>query len=417
MVEKTLQAMQQGGIQDHVGFGFHRYSTDRQWLVPHFEKMLYDQALLATAFVEAYQATGQENYSLTARHVFAYVIRDMTSPKGGFFTAEDADSEGQEGKFYLWTTKEIERILSGEDSSLFVKAFNIVYRGNFNDDVTGGEVGPNIPHLSKSLEQIASDYGIPLLKIKKRLDSTRQKVFEHRDKRVHPRKDDKILSDWNGLMVAALSQGARVFDEPAYSYAAKRAVDFILSNMLDPNGRLFHRYRDGEAAIPGNIDDYAFLVHGLLELYQTTFETKYLKQALTLNQHLIDHFWDNEHGGFYFTADDGEQLLTRQKEIYDGAVPSGNSIAMLNLLHLSRITGDTTLEEKAAHIGYAFNSEVRQSPSAYTQLMIALNFAVSPSYEVVITGQPSTPDTLEMSLCVEYSLYSEPSDIIRPDEF
>jgi uncharacterized protein len=395
MVKKTLQAMQHGGIQDHVGYGFHRYSTDRQWLVPHFEKMLYDQALLATAFIEAYQATGQENYSLTARNVFTYILRDMTSPQGGFYTAEDADSEGQEGKFYLWTMKEIEHILSHEDSSLFVKAFNIEDRGNFNDEVTG-EKGTNIPHLIKSLEQMASDSGIPSLEIRKRLDSARQKVFEHRDKRVHPRKDDKILTDWNGLMIAALSQGARVFDEPAYSNAAKQAVDFVLSNMLDPNGRPFHRYRDGEAAIPGNIDDYAFLIYGLLELYQTIFETKYLKQALTLNQHLIDHFWDNEQGGFYFTADDGEQLLTRQKEIYDGAVPSGNSIAMLNLLHLSRITGDATLEEKAAHIGYAFNSEVRRSPSAYTQLMIALNFAVSPSYEIVITGQSSTPDTLKM---------------------
>jgi uncharacterized protein len=221
-------------------------------------------------------------------------------------------------------------------------------------------------------------------------------VFEHRDKRVHPRKDDKILTDWNGLMVAALSRGARVFDEQKYTYAAKRAVDFVLDNMLDPNGQPFHRYRDGEAAIPGNIDDYAFLIHGLLELYQTTFETKYLKQALTLNRHLIDHFWDNEQGGFYFTADDGEQLLTRQKEVYDGAVPSGNSIAMLNLLHLSRITGDAALEEKAVRLSNAFNSEVSRSPSSYTQLMTALDFAVGSSYEVVITGEPSTLDTLEM---------------------
>jgi hypothetical protein len=396
MVEKTLQAMRHGGIYDHIGFGFHRYSTNQQWLMPHFEKMLYDQAMLAMVYTETYQATGKEEYAQTAREILAYVLRDMTAAEGGFYSAEDADSEGEEGKFYLWTYDEINRILDSEKVNLFINVFNVEESGNFTDEITGRKTGRNILHLTKSFDQIALELNVSVPELQKHLEAIRQKLFAYRDKRVHPHKDDKILTDWNGLMVAALATGARVFDEPRYASAAKSAVDFILNNMLASSGQLLHRYRDGEAALPAHVDDYAFLIHGMLELYETTFEVDYLKRALELNEYLIGHFWDDKNGGFYFTADDSDDLLVRQKEIYDGAIPSGNSIAMLNLIRLGRITANAGLEEKAAKIGRAFFENIRQSPSAYTQLMIALDFSTGPSYEVVILGDSRANDTKEM---------------------
>ena len=396
MVEKTLQAMRRGGMYDHIGFGFHRYSTDQRWLVPHFEKMLYDQSLLAMAYIETFQVTGGKEYSQAAREIFAYVLRDMTAADGGFYSAEDADSEGEEGKFYLWTYEEVKRILAPEEASFIARVFNVEENGNFTDEVSGSKTGRNIFHLITPLNKIASEFNVPLPELQGHLESVRRKLFAYRDNRIHPHKDDKILADWNGLMVAALAKGARVFEEPGYASAAKNAVDFILRNMLASDGRLLHRYRDGEAAIPAHLDDYVFLIHGMLELYETTSDVDYLKRALRLNEYLLEHFWDDKNGGFYFTADDGEGLIARQKEIYDGAMPSGNSIAMLNLLRLGRITANPGLEEKAARIGRAFFENVRQSPSAYTQLMIAVDFAVGPSYEVVITGDPRAEDTREM---------------------
>jgi len=396
MVEKTLRTMRRGGMYDHIGFGFHRYSTDRRWLVPHFEKMLYDQALLAAAYAEAFQATGKEEYAQTAHQVLTYVMRDMTSPEGGFYSAEDADSEGEEGKFYLWTYDEIRRTLDVDEAGLFLKVFNIEENGNFTDEAAGTKKGRNIPHLSISLETISSELNVPMPELDERLESARRKLFAHRQRRVHPHKDDKVLTDWNGLMVAALAKAARVLEEPRYAVAARSAVDFVLNTMLAPDGRLLHRYRDGEAALPAHADDYAFLVHGLLELYGATFDVDYLERALCLNKHLMEHFWDEESGGFYFTADDGEELLLRQKQAYDGALPSGNSVAMLNLLRLGRITADPDFEEKAARIGRAFFESVRQSPAAHSQLMVAVDFAVGPSYEVVIAGDSRASDTREM---------------------
>ena len=416
MVEKTLQAMRCGGICDHLGFGFHRYSTDGKWLVPHFEKMLYDQAMLAMAYTETFQATGKEEYAQTAKEIFTYVLRDMTSPEGGFYSAEDADSEGEEGKFYLWTYDEIKQILVSDEADLFIKIFNIKENGNFSDEVSGSKLGSNIPHLTKTFDQIASELNVSLLEIQKRLESIRQKLFAFRDKRVHPLKDDKILADWNGLMVAALAKGARVFDNLEYSRAAKRAADFIIKNMLTSEGKLLHRYRDGEAAMPAHVDDYAFLVQGMLELYETTFDVDYLKRALKLNEYLVDHFWDDKSGGFYFTRDDGEDLLIRQKDIYDGAIPSGNSIAMLNLLRLARITGDSSLEEKAAMIGRAFFENVRQSPSAYTQLMMAADFALGPTYEVVIIADSRNQDAKEMLKTINRRFMPNKVVIFLPSE-
>jgi len=396
IVEKTLQAMRYGGIYDHIGFGFHRYSTDQQWLVPHFEKMLYDQALLAVAYTEAYQVTKKTEYAETAREIFTYVMRDMTSPEGAFYSAEDADSEGEEGKFYLWTNDEIQKVLSQERADLAARLFSITADGNFADEVSGRKLGRNILHLTRSVDELASELSMSALELRARIDEIRWELFGYREKRVHPHKDDKILTDWNGLMIAALAKGAQVFNEPSYAIAAKQAADFILKNVRTSEGRLLHRYRGGEAALTANVDDYVFLIYGLLELYEATFELHYLVTALGLDEDLIQHFWDNDSGGFYFAADDGERLLVRQKEIYDGAVPSGNSVAMLNLLRLGRLTASADFGEKAVKIGRAFNGNVSQTPSAYTQLMVAIDFAVGPSCEVVIAGGSQSNDTIQM---------------------
>jgi len=401
MVEKTLQAMRYGGIYDQVGFGFHRYSTDRQWLVPHFEKMLYDQALISMAYIEAFQATGKEEYAQSANEIFDYVLRDMTAPDGGFYSAEDADSEGEEGKFYLWTYAEITQILTPDEADLSTKVFNIRQNGNFADETPGSQLGRNILHLTKPLKEIASELNVLELELREHLESIRRKLFAYRNKRIHPNKDDKILTDWNGLMAAALAMGARVLIEPRYTASAEQSIGFIFDKMFSTEGQLLHRYRDGEAALPAHLDDYAFLIQAMLELFETTFDVDYLKKALKLNEYLLKHFWDDKNGGFYFTADDGEHLLIRQKEIYDGAVPSGNSIAMLNLLRLARMTANYDLEQKASKIGRAFFDKVRKSASAYTQLMIAVDFAVGPSYEVVIAGDPQAGDTGKMLRTVQ----------------
>jgi len=416
MVEKTLQAMRHGGIYDHLGFGFHRYSTDARWLVPHFEKMLYDQAMLAMAYTEAYQATGKEEYAQTAHDIFSYVLRDMTAPEGGFYSAEDADSEGEEGKFYLWTREEIQKILSGEVADLAIKVFNIGEGGNFASEVAGMKTGNNILHLTESLTELASHLSMSVPVLKKHMESIRQKLFAYREKRIHPHKDDKILTNWNGLMIAALAKGAQVFNEPRYATAANRAADFILNNLTTPDGRLIHRYRDGQAALSAHIDDYAFLIYAMLELYEITFDVSYIHRALEMNRDLINHFWDDNSGGFYFTADDSEGLLLRQKEIYDGAIPSGNSVAMLNLLRLGRLTANSDFERKAARIGQAFSGNVWQSPSAYSQLMVALDFALGPSYEVVIAGDSRANDTREMLGAIRGRFIPNKVIILRPTE-
>jgi hypothetical protein len=396
MVEKTLQEMRRGGIYDHVGFGFHRYSTDARWFLPHFEKMLYDQAMLSMAYSEAYQATGKEEYNRTAQEIFTYVLRDMTAPGGGFYSAEDADSEGEEGKFYLWSDDQIRGVLGKDEADLIAQVFNVEKEGNFDEEATGRRTRGNILYLDSSLNEIAFLLGLPVSEIEKRVEEAREKLFKAREKRIHPHKDDKILTDWNGLMIAALARGAQAFDEPKYAEAAERAVSFILKNMRKPDGRLLHRYRDGEAGIQANLDDYAFLVWGLVELYEATFEVEYLKTALDLNGQLIKHFGDDQGGGFYFSADDGEDLIVRQKEIYDGAIPSGNSVSMLNLLRLGRITAISVFDKKAAQIGRSFSKIVKQYPSAHTQFMVALDFGLGPSYEVVIAGNPEAEDTKAM---------------------
>jgi len=415
MVERTLQKMRLGGICDHVGFGFHRYSTDARWLVPHFEKMLYDQALLAIAYIDAYQATRKDEYRETAREIFTYVLRDMTAPEGGFYSAEDADVEGEEGKFYIWKEEEIRQVLPADEADLIINAFGVEPSGNFAEEATGNKTGTNILFLGKPLFELADGRGVTEADLRKRIESARLRLFAAREKRVRPHKDDKILTDWNGLMIAALAKGARVLDEPVYADAAIRAIRFILAKLRDSNGRLMHRYRDGEAAVPGFLDDYAFLIWGLVELYETTFDVLYLRTALGLNSDLLEHFWDEESGGLYFTADDAENLLVRKKEIYDGAVPSGNAVTMLNLLRLGRMTADPELERRAARIAQAFSATVQQSPAAYTQLLVAVDFALGPSCEVVIVGDLHADDTQAMLKALRGQFAPISVVLFRPD--
>ena len=386
MAEKTLSEMRKGGIYDHIGYGFSRYSTDREWLVPHFEKMLYDQALLVMAYTEAYQVTKKNFYKDTADEILTYIMRDMTSVEGGFYSAEDADSEGEEGRFYVWTTDEIKEIL-GNDADIFLKFFNVKEEGNWIDSVHGKKSNTNILHTTKSFKEFADELGLSEQEFKEKLEGARQKLFAEREKRIHPYKDDKILTDWNGLMISAFAKATQVLKKKIYSETAAKAADFILLKMYDDNGRLLHRYREGEAAIYGNADDYSFFIAALLDLYETTFEVKYFKQALRLNDDFIKHFWDNEGGGFYFTPDYGEKLIVRQKEIYDGAVPSGNSVAMLNLLRIARITAETKYEEKAELINKTFSTPISKYPSGFTQFLIALDFAIGPSKEIIISGK------------------------------
>ena len=415
MVEKTLQAMRLGGMFDHIGFGFHRYSTDEKWLVPHFEKMLYDQALLTMAYVEMYEVTGQEEYRKTADEVLAYVLRDMTSPEGGFYSAEDADSEGEEGKFYLWEEGEIRQVLPMEEAEIIIQAFNLEKRGNFREELTGEKTGRNILYMRRPINELASELGLEQEELLQRLEPARKKLFEVRERRPRPHRDEKILTDWNGLMIAALAKAARVSNNADYSTAAAAAAGFILSKMRDREGRFYHRFGDGEMAIPGFLDDYAFCIWGLVELYETTFDVDYLKAALEMTEKMIQHFWDEEHGGFYVTADDGETLLVRRKEIYDGAIPSGNSVAMLNLLRLGRITTRQELEKKAIRIGRVFSKDIEQSPASYTQLMMALDFELNVSYEIIVAGDLQSEDTKAMLKALRRTYIPNKVLVHRPD--
>jgi uncharacterized protein YyaL (SSP411 family) len=421
MAEKTLQQMRLGGLFDQVGFGFHRYSTDAHWLLPHFEKMLYDQAMLAMAYLECYQATCKKEHAQTAREIFTYVLRDMTSLEGGFYSAEDADSEGEEGLFYLWTTDEIKAVLGKDDGEFFMELFNLNEEGNFAEEASGKKTRNNIPHLKKSLGELAREKSLPRDKLMDRWEEARRKLFAVREKRIHPLKDDKILTDWNGLMIAALAKGAAVLDEAAYIQAAEKAVDFVWEKLRDGEGRLLKRYRQGEAGLPAHLDDYAFMVWGLLELYETTFTVDYLHKAIELNEQMVSSFWDQEKGGFYFTTDSLGDLLIRTREIYDGAIPSGNSVAAFNLIRLGRMTANPEFEKKALAIGRAFSQQISQVPLGHTHFLSALNFAFGPSNEVVVAGKPEADDTKLMirALRQNYSPHKvvlfRPSDSNSPD--
>jgi uncharacterized protein YyaL (SSP411 family) len=415
MVERTLEKMRIGGVYDHVGFGFHRYSTDERWFLPHFEKMLYDQALLLMAYAEAYQATGRAAYRRTAREIATYVLRDMTDEQGGFYSAEDADSEGEEGKFYVWREDELRELL-GDDTDFVVEAFGVAPGGNWREEASGHRPGSNILFLQEAPPAVAKKRGESEEVFYERWEAIRARLFGEREKRIHPYKDDKVLTDWNGLMIAALAIASRALGEPSYARAATKAADFVMTRMEAPGGGLYHRYRDGEAGVTSMVDDYAFFVWGLLECYETTFDTEYLARALHYNDYLMEHFWDEDAGGLYFTSGAGEELIVRSKEIYDGAIPSGNSVAMLNLLRLSRMTARTGYAERAGELGSAFRERVARGASAFTMMMAAVDFATGPSVEIVIAGHSGRDDSRRMLDEINRNYIPRKVVVFRPEE-
>jgi uncharacterized protein YyaL (SSP411 family) len=420
MVEKTLQAMRFGGIFDHIGFGFHRYSTDQTWLVPHFEKMLYDQAMLAIAYIEAYQATKDPLYRQTAKEIFTYVLRDMVSEKGGFYSAEDADSEGIEGKFYVWDYNELQALLEKEELEFFVKIYNIKQEGNYREEATQEPTGMNISHLNSPFNELASELKLSTDNFMKNIENIRKKLFIEREKRIHPHKDDKILTDWNGLMIAALALGGYVFKESIYIDAAEKGLNFILKNLRDEDGRLLHRFREESAELLAFIDDYAFLIWGILNLYEATLDVKYLELAIEMMDDQFQYYWDNEIGAFYFTSNDAEKLITRRKEIYDGAIPSGNSVAMLNMLRLSQLTGEQEYEKKADILGRVFAENIKNSALGFTYFLSAIDFVLGPTFSLVISGDTNKDDTkflldiIRNNYLPNKALLFRPTDIDSP---
>lgn len=396
MVEQTIRSMRQGGVYDHIGYGFHRYSTDRFWLVPHFEKMLYDQAMMAIACLETFQVTHNDVYSRIAEEIFTYVLRDMTAPNGGFYSAEDADSEGHEGKFYVWTHTEILATLGGEDGALFCAAYNIREDGNFADEATSAQTGENIPHLRTPLSEVAAAQGIDTDELRMRLSIMRTHLFDVRENRIHPLKDDKVLADWNGLMIAAFAIGGKVLENAVYLQAAERSWEFI-SRQMTHEGRFLHRWREGEAAIPAFLDDYAFLAWGVFELYQATFNLTYLKASLHLCEEMLRLFKNNANeGGLALAAQDNETLIMTTKEAYDGAIPSGNSVAAMVLARVGRLTSNQTYLDAAQGIVTHFASSLQSYPTGFAQMLIADDFLRGGTQEIIIAGKSQMPETTAM---------------------
>jgi uncharacterized protein YyaL (SSP411 family) len=391
MVEATLSKMRVGGVFDQIGYGFHRYSTDAHWLVPHFEKMLYDQALLVLAYTEAHQLTGNQTYADTVRETLEYVTRELTSPEGAFYSAQDADSEGEEGKFYLWTLNEVLDILPPADADLAVHVYGLNEAGNFSEH--GRATGKNVLYIAESLEELASYKGLTVQELNSRLAGIRTALFEARKKRVAPALDDKVLVDWNGLMIAAYAKAARILNEPKYVEAAKKAAEFILNSMLKGDV-LYHRYIKGETAIEGFLDDYAFLSFGLIELYEATFEAKYLGAAADLAKAMVGRFWDSSKGGFYQAVQ--TEGMPKLKQLYDGAIPSGNSAAFWVLLWLSRLTGNTDYEAMAEQMTKTFADEINDGPQAFTFFLSAMYLMTGQSSSIVLVGAQKDAGTIQM---------------------
>ena len=384
MVRVTLDRMAAGGIYDHLGGGFARYSVDARWLAPHFEKMLYDNALLAATYLEAYQVTGQQDYARVVRETLDYVLRDMTDPQGGFYSTEDADSEGVEGKFYTWTPAELRDMLGDEAAATFGRVYDVAETGNF-------EEGRSILHLPQSIAQQAKALGRSEQDLGQELAASRAKLFAAREKRVHPHKDDKVLVAWNGLMVGALARAGAVLDEPRYVAAATKAADFLWANLRQENGRLLHTWRHGTAKFDAYLDDYAALANALVSLYEATFEGRYLDEAAALADVLLSQFSDRRQGGFFFTAEDHETLIVRGKDFLDNAVPSGNALAATVLLRLGKLTGRQKYLDAAERTLQAAVGWMRRAPTAMAQMLAAVDFHEGPTYEMVLAADLTDP--------------------------
>jgi len=393
--EHTLRAMRNGALYDHIGFGFHRYTSDKDWRLPHFEKMLYDQAMMALVYTEAYQATEKEEYAKTAKEIIAYVIRDLRSDEGVFYSAQDADSEGVEGKYYTWSAEESEKIIGKKDSGLAFRAFNIRHGGNVEEIIGGRFDGMNILYRDESVNKLSSELGISANEFEKRIEAVRTRMLTAREHRIHPLRDEKILTDWNGLMIAALARASRVFQNGEYYDMACKAANFLLDNVCGKDDySLKHRFKDGEAALAGYADDYTFLIWGLLEIYESKFDTRFLGEAIQLNKHLVDHFWDNISGGFFTAADYGEELLLRRKEIFDDAYPSANSVALLNQIVLGRILTSPDFDDRISMMKSAFSGELVRAPSLFSAFI--MNYMLIGGAEVIIAGAKDDPGTREM---------------------
>jgi len=365
VVEKTLDSMYQGGIFDHIGYGFARYSTDKKWLAPHFEKMLYDNALLIIVYLEAFQITKKEHYKQIAEMTMEYVLRELTDDEGGFYCAQDADSEGVEGKYYVFTPEEIIEVLGKEDGKYFNEYYDITKSGNFE--------GKNIPNRIHSVVgSLEND----------RIEQLRKIVFEYRSNRTTLHKDDKILTSWNALMIEAFTKAYQILGDEQYLHAAKRADQF-LQDKLRNGERLFVHYRKETATGTGHIDDYAFYIWALLGLYEVTLELEYLKRAIQYTKVMIQLFFDADQGGFYLYADDGEALIHRPKELYDGAVPSGNSVAAYVLLKLANLTGDVELTQTVEKQMNYITKRVEDYPSGYCFSMMATMLLIYPTKELI----------------------------------
>lgn len=424
MVEKTLDEMAKGGIYDHLGGGFHRYSTDHLWRVPHFEKMLYDQAINVKAYLEAYQITKKPAYERVTREVLDYVLREMTSPEGAFYSAEDADSalsheepeKKVEGTFYVFETDELERVLGKEKAEIFNFAFGLRAEGNAGTGAHNELVNKNVLYLAHPAVTVAKQFKITPEETEKLLKEMKQTLFRYRSKRPRPYLDDKVMTDWNGLLISTMAFAGNVLNEPMYKEGAQKAADFILDKTRSKNGRLRHRYRDGEAGINGFLEDYAFFMHGLIDLYEATFDLKYLQTAQELAIVMIQSFWDEEGGGFFLTSDDAEKLITRTKEIYDGAIPSGNSVALLSLLRLGRLTMNGDFEAKARDAFSVFAGKVNHFPNGYPQFLIALDFAVGPAKEIILAGKKNDPHIQEMARLIYSSFIPNKVVALRPED-
>jgi uncharacterized protein YyaL (SSP411 family) len=386
MVRTTLDHMAMGGIYDHLGGGFHRYSTDERWLVPHFEKMLYDNALLTTAYVEALQATGSDRYRQVVEETLNYVLREMTSPEGGFYSTQDADSEGHEGKFYVWSADEIEKLLGKERADVFTYVYDVTPHGNWED--------ANILHRAKTDEQDARLLRLPEDEMRKLLSQCRAQLYAVRGRRIWPGRDEKILTSWNALMIDAFAQAAQALDNAGYRDAAIRAADFLLRTMRGSNGKLFRTYSTGSAPrLNGYLEDYAFLVNALVTVYEASFEPRWIESALELTETMIDEFWDSVEGGFFYTGKSHEALIARTKDPHDSSIPSANAVAALALLRLAELTGRSELREKAEATIRLFGDIMTRMPGAAGQMLMALDYSIGQVQEFAIVGEMENEDT------------------------
>ncbi|MDE3196990.1 MAG: thioredoxin domain-containing protein, partial [Acidobacteriota bacterium] len=396
MVATTLIAMSKGGMNDQLGGGFHRYSVDAYWFVPHFEKMLYDQAQLAVAYLEGFQATGNDAMESAARQTLDYVMRDMTAPEGAFWSAEDADSASDaaqptrksEGFFYIWSWREAVELLGEEHAQWFAYRYGMERLGNVQNDPHQEFTGLNILFQAHTLADVAAHFDRQASEIAAALAEADRKLFETRAKRPRPHLDDKILTAWNGMMISAFAKAGAVLGEAKYTEAARRAADFILQRLRTPDGALLRRYRQGDAGIAGMLDDYAFFAQALLDLYESTFEFSYLTRAVELTGKQRELFEDRESGGFFASAQEDAVSLMRVKDDYDGAEPSGNSIALLNLLRLHRMTGLPDYGESASKLVAAFSSRAANAPHGLPQMLCAWEYDAAEPKEIVVAGIP-----------------------------